>query len=71
MPLPRPMATRARPDAEASFAASRRAPDFRFRLPLGRAHARTHTSRGPPSSDEEAVLPPAADSVRRLDRAFQ
>lgn len=39
MPLPRPMATRTRPDAEASFAASQRVPDFRFRLPRGRAHA--------------------------------
>lgn len=48
VPLPRPMATRARPDAEASFAASRRAPDFRFRLPLGRAHARTRRRVDPP-----------------------
>lgn len=40
MPLPRPMATG--PDATASFAASRRAPDFRFRLALGRVRARTH-----------------------------
>lgn len=52
MPLPRPMATRVRPDAAASFAASRRAPDFRFRLPRGRAHA--HVSRLP--SREEAGL---------------
>ncbi|ELK12246.1 ADP-ribosylation factor-like protein 16 [Pteropus alecto] len=38
------MATRVRPDAAASFAASRRAPDFRFRLPRGRAHAHVGTN---------------------------
>ncbi|XP_036268246.1 ADP-ribosylation factor-like protein 16 isoform X2 [Pipistrellus kuhlii] len=59
------MATRTRPDAEASFAASQRVPDFRFRLPL--AGARTHTS--PSSVREGAAFPLAPDSARRLAAA--
>lgn len=61
MPLPRPMATRAGPDAAASFSARRRAPDFRFRLPHGHAHARSYFDL------LGGGFPLASDAVRRLD----